>query len=312
MSFFSVSSRKSAAQFAIEDCHINFWVIPTHWYQKFQFGFSYFFDVGLRLKPAEELTSIRVTFPFDSRSGNLQDLSEYVTNSQHAPLIFGRPVIVHGDFIDYDGASLGLGPVHDRVVPIDPRNSKVEEENDSSFSVWSIKFEGTIKGGETAYLRFRIVVENPNSIWASKGWGFAKRGVIANFKVCDIRESVLLGQGAAEADHIVPISRLFLFVGAPSYFVPNHFSPILRYSRLLEATVWDKYLGFSARRKARISIHQWRGGGNGSSISVSSPFRAYMDLSREFGGPIWIYYVVGVVGASLIFKVIDWIISRVS
>jgi hypothetical protein len=121
--------------------------------------------------------------------------------------------------------------------------------------------------------------------------------MIADLRVADIRESNLLGLGRAEAQHIVPIGRLFLFLGAPSYFVPKHVSPPLYYSRLLEPKVWRTYLNAKVRFPVRISIHQWRSGttseGIARPVNIDNPYRAYMDVTREFGPPLLFLYLLG-------------------
>ena len=107
MGFFAVTSRGSPVRFEIEACHISFWVLAKPWYKAF--GHKFYFDVGLRIRPAGNLSRLRVAFPFDTKAGDLVDLSSIVLDSTFSPLIFGRPVRVEGDRVIYDGSNLGQG-----------------------------------------------------------------------------------------------------------------------------------------------------------------------------------------------------------
>jgi hypothetical protein len=289
MGFFAISSRGSTANFSVEACHITLWVLPNHRF-KVRTGDSFFFDVGLRILAKDDLNRIRITLPFSSDVGVISDLSKFVLNPDFAPLIFGVPVSVKDDLLAYDGAHIGQGGIQDRVVPVSAKRSSPEARSGDRFSVWNIELNDLIKKDQPSYIRFRITLSRPGTLWTSKGWGFAKSGMIADLRVCDIREYILLGLGQHEAPHIVPIARLFLFLGAPSYYVPNHFSPPLHYSRLLEPEVWRPYLEGRYDRHTRITIHQWR---STQVVDADRPFRAYMDLSREFGRELWMYYILG-------------------
>jgi hypothetical protein len=310
MGFFAVSSRGSTTPFSIEACHLTFWVLPRHWYQWVGLGFCYFFDVGLRIAPEKEMRRIRVAFPFDSKKTSTADLSNFVLDSDFAPLIFGRPITIVGNTLTYDGSTLGQGNVSDRVISVSTANSVAVEENDPRFSVWNLEFNDPIPAGEVGYVRFRLQIKKPGALWNSKGWGYAKRGMIVDLRIADVRESNILGLGKAEAIHTVPIKHLFLFLGAPSYFVPKHVSPPLHYSRLLEPNVWKQYLNASSRFPTSISIHQWRSDGAGTEaakpVDLDHPYRAYMDISREFGRSLWFYYIAVTASLPLAFKAWNW------
>jgi hypothetical protein len=312
MGFFSVSSLGAQTRFKVEAAHLTLWVLPKHWSRLFWFkGFDYFFDVGLRLTEAEgNLRRIRVTVPFDSAPDSLSDLSSFILDSEFAPLVFGKPVAVDGNTINYDGSALGQGQISDSVVPISVQNSAPVQEMHPRFSVWNLELQHDVRPGENAYVRFRFAIKSPNLLWNSKGWGYAKRGYIADLRVADVRETTLLGLGRPEAEHVMPVSRLFLFLGAPAYFVPQHMSPQLHYSRLLEPKVWKKYLGAVYGLRPRISIHQWRSEGAGTKnptpVDLGHPYRAYMDVTREFGPSVFVFYFLGAAAFPLTVRAWDW------
>src|SRR4029079_4124080 len=145
MGFFAISSRGSRTQFSVEACHLTLWVLPKHWYNPITpKGFSYFFDVGIRIHPENELRRIRLACPFDSEGASLKDLSNFVLDAEFAPLIFAHNVSVEGDKITYDASAIGQGTVSDRVIPISVVNSTPEDESDPRFSVWTIEFRDPI------------------------------------------------------------------------------------------------------------------------------------------------------------------------
>lgn len=195
-------------------------------------------------------------------------------------------------------------------MPISQSNSEPGQETakDVGYSSWGIEFERPLSANETSYVRFRFRIRNPSNIWLSKGWGLAKRGAIADLRVADVRESLVLGDGRKEANYIKDIGQVFLFVICPSNFLPKHISPNLHYSRLLEPKMWNKYLSscgdFDVDTK--FSIHQWRSTPVTSSekkvVNADNPFRIYADFSREFGLEILVYYIFGVAA----FPFISW------
>lgn len=301
MGFFAVSSLGTQTSLEIAACHISLWVLPKPWYQLF--GYNFCFDIGLRFRSTEPVRRIRIVFPFDSRQAHATDLSSIVLDEDFSPLIFGRPVTVIEDHVSYDGPLKGKDRIDDRVIAISPENSSSETvlPENPGFSIWTIELSEPTKNDEWTYIRFRISVKNPWRVWAHKGWGLAKRGAVVDLRICDIRESLLLGHGRSESTHLVPIKHIFLFLVAPSYFVPNHFSPSLHYSRLLEPKVWEKYLaGLSSHIDgAKFSIHQWRYTDK-VEVNVENPYRAYMDLSREFGREIFFFYVLAIVSLPIV------------
>jgi hypothetical protein len=306
MGFFAISSLGLPTTLEIDACHVSFWVLAKPWYRLF--GYKYCFDIGIRLTSREPLRRLRLVLPFDADDSKAIDLSDVVLDPTFSPLIFGKPVTVETGHVTYDGPLKGHDTITDRVIAIAGENSAAEALNPphSGFSIWNIELQEATRPSEPTYIRFRIPARNPWRVWTSKGWGLAKRGIVVDFRISDIRETLLLGHGKTEADHLVPIKQLFLFLVVPSYFVPNHFSPPLHYSRLLEPRVWKRYLAdlSSDNDGAKFSIHQWRKT-DGSNISVEEPYRAYMDLSREFGREVFIYYGAAIIMAPILVHIIE-------
>lgn len=321
MGFFAIAPARDDDQFDIEACHLTFWVLPQYWYRLIPVGFRYFFDIGLRIHAITEIRRIRIALPFDTGRKSLSDLSAFVLNPSFAPLIFGRPVTVTNNRIGYDAQTLGQGPISDIVIPIDIGGSTPDQESHPIFSAWTIELQNPIAAGQFAYVRFRFRVKKPGALWAEKGWGYAKRGMIVDLRVSDVREFNVLGFGNEFAARLKSIKHLFLFLGTPAYFVPKHISPPLQYSRLLEPLVWRPYLDappllpafLESRIATPISIHQWRskgaGGESPTHVDLDRPYRAYMDVSREFGRALWLYYIAVTASLPIASAIWGWIWS---
>lgn len=324
MGFFALLRDKTPSDYVVRACHICYWVLPN---RLLRFPrLKHYFDVGVRLCPAQDLSRIRIALPFDAQKPDLSDLSSVVLSREHAPLIFGGPVDINGTEISYDGSSVGSARITENVFAIDEEKSKPDStrKKGKGFSTWEIVLRDTAKAGKPIYIRFRFRVWNPKRIWASKGWGYAKNGVLVDLRIADVRESVLVGDARPQPEDVVNIESLFVFVVASAHFVPQRSSPELHYSRLLEPKAWEMYLRTceSYRKREKFSIHQWRGlqrkdsSGNPVPVPVSmtNPFRAYMDLKKEFGADIWLYFLIGTLGigifSHLTSLVVPWLIGK--
>jgi hypothetical protein len=224
MGYFAISRRNAHAPFEIEACHLNVWILPRPWFRH-----AYYFDVGLRIVSESELWRIRVAFPFDADIGDIVDLSAAVLQVETSELIFGRPVTVDSGHVKYSASGLtsDADEINDRVVAVSTTNSTPDPEtrSDVNFSVWTVEFTTPLRANESSYVRFRMRVANPERLWSAKGWGYAKRGFIADIRVADARESVLLGIGKQEVDYLVP-KRAEMSLGecllrAPSKRLPS-------------------------------------------------------------------------------------------
>jgi hypothetical protein len=302
VSYFAVLSRGLPSRPTVKECHLNFWVIPTGIFQLFRE--KHLFDVGLILEFENNADRIRVSLPFDADE-NVIDLKSKILDSELASLIFGKPVQVNGATISY--AEVGTGqPLSLNVLQIDARNTREDESSKKvkNFSTWEIRFDGQAQPGQKYYLRFRFKPKRAEPYWFSKGFGFRKRGRITDIRVSDVRESIALGLGVAEKDHLVDLERVFVFVACDVNFTPLHASPMVHYTRVLEPKVWSAYLedGFAPSGVSRLAIHQWRNQTLGAfkTVTEDRPFRVFADLTKDYGLQI----LATAIGVSIILVVL--------
>jgi hypothetical protein len=146
-----------------------------------------------------------------------------------------------------------------------------------------------------------------------------------DFRVCDVREtSTTLG---SEEASILPIEDLYVFVVAPWSLQAQTFSPALRYTRVLEGTAWARYLesAVTPRPSTKLVVYYWRAaqpsipqgtlpgfaapGDVRLSINPLNPFRAFLDLSRQYGPTTllnhFITLLLVVIGVSVSGRVIS-------
>lgn len=161
--------------------------------------------------------------------------------------------------------------------------------------VSSVVFDRNIVGNPdspTYYVRIRFECRGNSSLLASKDWALAKHGFVFRCLMNDVRATAEMREDPAVAARLLPIQASFVFLIAPSDFIPVLVSPPLYYSRLLEAAVWKRYLEScgAIRASHKYTIHQWRGA---TEITERQPFRAYMHLHREFGLGVRLTYIIG-------------------
>lgn len=135
------------------------------------------------------------------------------------------------------------------------------------------------------YLRLRFAVANPGQVWIWKRSLLARNGALVDIRVSELRETVTVPDWMAFQDDIVPIKRLNCFVIAPAFLQARAISPQTQYMRLLEGRVWERYLGRPAEwfDRRRLIIYHWQVAKENETVAPANPFRAFLDLSHEFG-----------------------------
>lgn len=244
MAFFAVIREKSEDSFTIAECHINLWSL----------GGILGHRVLLGCSPA---------LPFGTRDDAITDLRDRILDQSSGRLIFAGPVRVDGDTIDYGKGPLRLG----RVILGDTK--RVEARSGKDHSVWTVRFAPALKTGERMYLRLRFAVANPGQIWIWKRSLLARNGALVDIRVSELRETVTVPDWMAFQDHIQA----------------RAINPQTQYIRLLEGRVWERYLGRPAEwfDRRRLIIYHWQVAKENESVAPANPFRAFLDLSREFG-----------------------------
>jgi hypothetical protein len=206
-------------------------------------------------------------------------------------LVFGEQVEASGSVLRYRNETFSLGTV--AVTNAVCRNTG---RGRTAESLWTLPLQTPMKSVD-CYLRVRFRVADLGSVWLWKrGLLFKRIGAKVDFRVVDPREtSTTLG-----TDHearILPIEDLYLFLIAPWELQARSYSPSLKYTRVLEGRVWARYLqsAITPRRSTRLVVYYWRAPSGAAvggpqpaeaerqSVSPMSPFRAFLDLSREYG-----------------------------
>ena len=272
MAFFAII-RDHDDSFEVLQCHVNIWCLGGI------FGHSNFvWDVGLRLKGVvdKKVTKLYIAFPFGADGSGVEDLHDRLTDQQTAELVFGSPVRIDGDKIDYDEHPVVLGRVD--------TSRRIDDKCGSDYSFWEIAIAPPLTKDQELYVRIRIRIARCGSTWVWKRSLGRKNGALVDLRVSDVREAVAVESWRAFKDRIVPIVKLNLLVIAPDFLQMRAVSPALRYMRLLESRAWEKYLGQSPnpRDRSRLIIYHWRSE-KGEPVDVKRPFLAFLDLSRDYG-----------------------------
>jgi hypothetical protein len=272
MGYFAVATEEGGPSFQVAQCHINLWQLQgtLSWPE-------YLFDVGLRLRASDEddLSSLQLGLPFRTKEESLTDLSEMMLQPNVAQLIFGKPIAgLQADRITID---FDWGTETFRLLSVQERASEYRARQSSeTFSLWRIVLSAPVRRGEEAYIRLRFRVEGCGRMGARK-WN----GALVDLRVSDVRETPSVPDGVALQGRIVEIDKLFAFVIVPSHLQSVTISPATHYVRLLEGRVWEQYLNrrTPSGRSAKMVIYAWRNE-EGKRVSVTSPFRIFLDLSK--------------------------------
>ena len=281
MGFFAVLADDSDKRFKVKECHLNLWSLG---------GFGrrvFYWDVGLRLEADQgKLSKFQLVIPFGTEGAGIQDLGDCLLDQNVAHLIFGKPVKIQDSNIDYGQGPLSVGNV--------PRTDArlVKERSDKDVSFWSLSVSPPIESGKQAYLRVRFEIRNLGRAWKWKRSCLAKVWALVDLRVADVRQAISIPDCKAFEPLIMPIERLNLFLIAPASLQLRVTSPPFHYMRLLEGSVWEPYLGrrTDLMRSQKLVIYEWRG----EKVEAANPFRAFIDLSREFGPTPLKYYVLTV------------------
>lgn len=289
--------------FRLRKCHLNLWALPgilrTHFYC----------DVGLKVSVGEgkPLSRVRILLPFGTREDGLTDLSDLIREPNVSRLIFGEPVqVTDNGVLTYRDETLRVRSISAADKPTNSGRGRTAE------SLWTLKVQPAASIGSDYYLRARFEISDLSATWLWKRGLVLKRiGANVDFRVCDVREtSTTLG---SEEGSILPIENLYVFVVAPLSLQAQSFSPPLRYTRVLEGRAWARYLesAVTPRPSTKLVVYYWRAaqptipqgtlpgfevGGDGHlSTNPLNPFRAFLDLSREYGPTTLLNHVITLV-----------------
>ena len=305
MAVFGVYREHLPEDVALEAIHINVWALakgPRSFLSDFRVNRSFelskvFVDVGLRLRlSTEAIQKVRLRAPAPYRGMESDDLSAVVLNETTNDLIFGTTVKTANDTIDFKRSSGNC--VLDKVVQI--REFCVEQDGSMLLTLTSPVSKNAEY--ETAYLRYRYRTTG-RGILESKGWGFAKRGLLFDLRVNDIRETVEL-RAERKSLNMLDAKSVNALLIYPSSYLKNSESPSSRRTRLLEPKVWHTYLKtcgpYSVKRNYTIS--HW----HGEDVTHIKPLQAFAHLQKDFGLQLAVFYLAGLLTGPVLELLYAW------
>jgi len=291
MGYFAVLG--AARNMEVVRCHVNLWVVGG------LLGDRFFFDIGLglRAKPppageaAVQCTTLRLALPFSVLDEHFEDLSASILNQRTASLVFGQPVTVTAQKEIRFSDRKKLPPLQcayptpkkeppreEMVLHVRPVTAVVAETDQrfsgDGVSVWTVSWTEQLTQGDETYIRMRFRVKSFARAWASQA-----SGALLDLRVCDFRESGVKPEWDSLAEQMLLIKELNMFVIVPANLKQRAASPIPKYVRLLEGSVWEAYLGRTPHvsRRKKLCIYYWRGEG----VDATTPFRAFLDLEKD-------------------------------
>lgn len=282
-------------------------------------GTHFYFDVGVKFTPSGlPVDRIRILLPFRTEKNGMWDLSDAMRHPDVSRLVFGEPVDVSsGGVLTYRDQQLHLISVTAENPPI------VAGAHPRAESLWNLKLSPAPTQIQDYYARFRFLVRDPRPAWQWKrGLIFKRVGAKIDLRVSDVREtSSTLG---TEELNILPIDDLYVFAIAPWSLQARAISPALKYMRVLEGTKWARYLesAIPPLPSTKMVVYYWRTGASSQEnatpsrptvTTTLSPFRAFLDLSHEYGPTVLLNQVLAliivVIGVSIASDVLSGSVS---
>jgi hypothetical protein len=272
MGFFALLSDpdETGVDYEILRCHLNFWCLSG------LFRHTYFWDVGLDIQVGNKTFS-KFQLAIPSRTtAQFRDLINQVQDHAIAQMIFGKPVTISDNLLEFDGARMSLTRIGSGTVD--------EGSSGPGFSLWNLRTANPVSAGSRIYLRLRFEVRSVGRCWQWRKFVASRYGALVDVRISDVREAWNVNGGDALKSRIVPINKLYFFIVAPARFHLVATSPPVHYIRILEARAWEAYLERRATILGRdkLTIYQWRNEGS-KAIAANEPFRVFLDLHKELG-----------------------------
>jgi hypothetical protein len=267
MSFFTIVRDEKQGGPVVHECHLNYWALPGYWSDRF------LVDVGLLLENGSttEINQFEMGLPCGTTDNALQDLSELTKQPATLTLVFGHPVTVTGDTIDFGSGSVLFTTISS------PESKRLADWSNDSFSLWRIKLSEPMQAGTKCYVRVRFRVASLGRTWMWKRSIMSKNGARVDLRVSDVREAWAVPGREALVPRMCPIEKLFAFIMIPGWLEPALVSPVPHYVRILETRAWRTYIERNAVGNARqLLIYQWRQ----EKVTSKNSFQGFMELRR--------------------------------
>lgn len=311
-------TKDGSADFSVSALHFNLWIMPNNLWNAIKQSVSeksvcfhrYYIDVGVRISVKKgTLKEIDIHLPASEiLDSTFCDLEGCVLDEATNDLIFGRPVESKNNSIKFEREG---NTIHDSIHAIRSICEVKNENGPKRTNRFRLTFKSPINvEGEssTVYLRFRYEARSQNDVVSSKGWGFAKQGLIFDLRINDIREAIDYNAGN-QPSQMKPGDEANIFLIHPALYTMITQSPDSHYARLLEPRVWKKYLStckpYNEQRK--LVITQWRS----EKFTHLKPFRIFAQMHKEFGKSTMIIYSFGVVSFPVIVFFVNTLRSAI-
>jgi hypothetical protein len=272
MSYFALVKPNDGKPFAIRHCHVNLWSLPGLIRRKM------YFDVGFHIAAIEEaVKKVDIALPFAAE--RLMDISSPLYSREISQLIF-RNESINGRISFANAKNLQIVAINEEESKVEEK-SKLDKKQERNRSLWHLSIP-EIPMGEERYFRVRFEIRNCGRMWNGKRHLLLNYGALLDFRVADTREVPGDPVWDSTRTRIVPLDDLNFFVIAPLKLQMQSASPPLYTSRVLEGDSWEPYLRRRTRGE-RMIIYQWNKDSprGRDAISISNPYRVFLDLSRE-------------------------------
>jgi hypothetical protein len=273
MGFLGVMQDPHGAAFCVPELNVNLWLLPG-----LLGRCVVYLDIGIHLQapPESKLNSLVLLLPGGTDS-KPNDLADRLLDPKVARLIFGEQVDV-----DIKTSMLCFTEgTNVEVIPITTTETIMDKQrSDNNFSYWQIHLARPVRG--TAYVRLRFRIRTRGRMLLIRGFGMFANRILVDMRVSDLRESVTVPDEAIYQRSLIAIEKLTCHIVVPTRFrapVVGE-STLLLSPRILEGTVWERYLGRATYllNQGKLTVYPWH---RDEQVTLNRPFRAFIDVHRD-------------------------------
>lgn len=251
----------SSEEFEVERLDINLWILPAIFG-----GRTLLCDIGVRVRAITGVSCFDVSLPFRLATNLIIDLKSAISDQDTGSLVFGIDVKDDPNSEYYMLKAL-------TGKPLDSPVSK-------TLTVVRITPMIAMEPGERSYFRFRTEIGSAGRLMAWRRSMLGRtQSILIDARVSDLREAAFVPSELQAEQRMQDILALNCLVIAAAKLRSIRFHPELRYVRILEGSLWERYMGraLDLTRREKYVVYFWR---SQQPVTRGNEFRGFLELAN--------------------------------
>lgn len=261
----------SSEQFEVQRLDINLWILPTLFG-----GTTLLCDVGIRINSITDVSCFDVSLPFRLATNQIIDLKDVISDQSTASLVFGTDIRDDPDSDYYILKGLTGRPLGSPVS--------------KTLTVVRVTPQIAMAPGELGYFRFRTEIGSAARLMAWRRSMLGRtQSILIDVRVSDLREAAFVPNTLQAEQRMQDIMTLNCLVIASAKLRSIRFNPELRYVRILEGSLWERYMSraLDLTRREKYVVYFWR---SQQAVRPGNEFRGFLELAnaRDYVSVAWL------------------------